>query len=528
MKHAFRKHLEKSILHKSQNLKQKPSNKVPANVEDVQTFKEQREMNKFRNMLITDNLLPQHLDNYYTLLRFLKSRRHDVNRAKRMWEGMLQWRHEFKVDTIKTDFQFTELDSVRKYYPQGHHGVDKEGRPVYIEQIGKVDAQKLMECTTLERYLKFHVLEFERTINLKFPACSLAIESHVHSSTTILDVDGVGMKNFNKQARDLLIAIQKIDSANYPETLYRMFIVNASPGFKLVWNTIRGLLDNKTAAKINVLGTNYQSKLLEIIDANQLPTFFGGTCTCAEEGGCLMSDKGPWNDPKIVQTKSGRSQHEFHPLSMTWIKKQPPHWVVPLKLVSVGPIRQLLALLMISQGDLSDKESDRSSSISDSSLDNSTDGVAGGFVWYIHRGVKFTFGMISFPFQLLMQIMSVLARMVFRTPTNTDIHELLQRRLTQLEAEVEKLKPVGETIPKHKEAAQLVAVDSSHKITSLETELANTKKTLRSVLSKQEELYDLLERIQDLKDVGKMCITCGDQINILKNNSYISFQILSL
>lgn len=212
-----------------------------------------------------------------------------------MWEGMLQWRHEFK------DFQFTELDSVRKYYPQGHHGVDKEGRPVYIEQIGKVDAQKLMECTTLERYLKFHVLEFERTINLKFPACSLAIESHVHSSTTILDVDGVGMKNFNKQARDLLIAIQKIDSANYPETLYRMFIVNASPGFKLVWNTIRGLLDNKTAAKINVLGTNYQSKLLEIIDANQLPTFFGGTCTCAEEGGCLMSDKGPWNDPKIVQ-----------------------------------------------------------------------------------------------------------------------------------------------------------------------------------------------------------------------------------
>lgn len=68
MKHAFRKHLEKSILHKSQNLKQKPSNKVPANVEDVQTFKEQREMNKFRNMLITDNLLPQHLDNYYTLL----------------------------------------------------------------------------------------------------------------------------------------------------------------------------------------------------------------------------------------------------------------------------------------------------------------------------------------------------------------------------------------------------------------------------------------------------------------------------
>lgn len=89
------------------------------------------------------------------------------------------------------EFDFKELEKVRQFYPQGHHGVDKDGRPVYVERIGKVDSVQLMEITTVERYLKYHVMEFEKLLKLKFPACSIAAKHHIDSTTTILDVDGV-------------------------------------------------------------------------------------------------------------------------------------------------------------------------------------------------------------------------------------------------------------------------------------------------------------------------------------------------
>ena len=52
----------------------------------------------------------------------------------------------------------------------------------------------------------------------------------------------------------------------------------------MFWSIVSAWIDPVTRAKFIILGSDYQEKLLELIDADQLPVEYGGTCDGSQCG----------------------------------------------------------------------------------------------------------------------------------------------------------------------------------------------------------------------------------------------------
>nr|ODN74966.1 Sec14 cytosolic factor [Cryptococcus depauperatus CBS 7841] len=272
----------------------------PGHLNDAQ----EKTLQQFREELTAEGLIPADRDavvqrigydrfDDQTLLRFLRARKFDLAKAKLMWSNNEKWRKDFGTDDIAANgFDYPERAEVTKYYPQFYHKTDCDGRPVYIEQLGKLDINKLYSLTSQDRQLKRLVSEYEKFLKERLPACSRMQGQLVETSCTIMDLSNAGISAFYK-VKDYVMAASSIGQNHYPEVMGRFFIINAPYLFSTVWSLIKPWLDEATVRKIHILGRNYKTELVQFIPEENLPQDLGGKCACL--GGCELSDAGPWN-----------------------------------------------------------------------------------------------------------------------------------------------------------------------------------------------------------------------------------------
>ncbi|KAG6874021.1 hypothetical protein C0995_007978 [Termitomyces sp. Mi166 len=259
------------------------------------TAEQQQILTTFKEQLTADGIfVPERMDDAF-LLRFLRARKFDLDKAKTMLKDSEEWRKAEGVDDILETFDFKEKVEVDKWYPQYYHKTDKDGRPIYIEVLGKLDIDELYKVTTQDRQIQRLISEYEKSAKYRFPACSKAFGHPVETSCTILDLANVSVTKFY-HVKDYVSRASRISSDRYPETMGKFYIINAPWAFSAVWSIVKPWLDPVTVAKINILGSSYKDELFAQIPRENLPRQFGGTCDCP--GGCSLSDVGPWNQPE--------------------------------------------------------------------------------------------------------------------------------------------------------------------------------------------------------------------------------------
>lgn len=181
---------------------------------------------------------------------------------------------------------------------------------MYIEQLGNIDLNAMYKITTGERMLQNLVVEYEKLVDPRLPACSRKSGQLLETCCTIMDLKGVGISKVSS-VYGYVKQASAISQNYYPERLGKLYLINAPWGFSSVFGIVKGFLDPVTVQKIHVLGSGYHAELESQVSKENLPKIFGGTCEC--DKGCALSDDGPWQDPKWTkppkwaQPKAGAS-----------------------------------------------------------------------------------------------------------------------------------------------------------------------------------------------------------------------------
>jgi len=225
---------------------------------------------------------PRNMTSSLEVLRYLRAREYDVPKAKAMLADFVRWRREYRADEA-LDWEFPWVEAARDLYPNGYHGVDKEGRPVYFQEMGHLDVARLLaiDGCSIDAVVQLFVKNFElflercghfpaagtapadtspptatpaapppaapRTVagappaprarptpgrrtprrpprapRRLAPACALLSGRPVTQYTAVMDLKGVGLKNFSGDARTILKHTTTISEANYPETMAKV------------------------------------------------------------------------------------------------------------------------------------------------------------------------------------------------------------------------------------------------------------------------------------------------------------------
>ncbi|EGD81393.1 hypothetical protein PTSG_02113 [Salpingoeca rosetta] len=202
-------------------------------------------------------------------------RKEETVKAAKM---IADWRD--KVDYYHFLDQRLEKDEMfHKLWPESIYGEDKYGHPIVYMRVSEIDTDKLAEMN------EEHMLRLQgqkQTAYLKYKEdISKRRGEQRYKYILIVDLKGTGMGILGGKKRGMLQKIFAVGADNFPESIWKIFVINTPFLFRTVWAMIKPWIHPITQAKINIHGgvSDAVKKMKEAgISATAIPELMGGSC----------------------------------------------------------------------------------------------------------------------------------------------------------------------------------------------------------------------------------------------------------
>ncbi|TMW69192.1 hypothetical protein Poli38472_001348 [Pythium oligandrum] len=195
-----------------------------------------------------------------------KAHRMEVTLAEA--KKILEWRAKLNADTILT----RELDQSRTYFdcwPGMIYGEDNDGHLVAVDRVNEIDVDAFHKNFSSVETLLPHRLQYMERIQWEKAAISKRLGRRVYKHICIVDLKGLGLKHVSRSVINQLKPIFDIGQVYYPETLHRLYLINAPFIFHGAWKIISTFVEPETRAKIQVLKEG--EKFLDIAQKHGIP-----------------------------------------------------------------------------------------------------------------------------------------------------------------------------------------------------------------------------------------------------------------
>ncbi|XP_071374807.1 SEC14-like protein 1 [Centroberyx affinis] len=212
------------------------------------------------------------------VLRFLRARDFNLDKAREILCQSLTWRKQHQVDFLLDSWERPQL--LQDFYTGGWHHHDRDGRPLYILRLGQMDTKGLVRALGEEAMLR-QVLSINEEGLRRCEENTRVFGRPISCWTCLVDLEGLNMRHLWRPGVKALLRIIEVVEANYPETLGRLLILRAPRVFPVLWTLVSPFIDENTRKKFLIYaGNDYQGPggLVDYIDREVIPDFLGGDC----------------------------------------------------------------------------------------------------------------------------------------------------------------------------------------------------------------------------------------------------------